>query len=51
MNLNWVDYTIIGVIALSAVISIARGFVREVLSLIAWIGAFWVALSLIMATV
>jgi membrane protein required for colicin V production len=43
--MNWVDYTIIGVIVLSAVISIARGFVREVLSLVAWIGAFWVALS------
>lgn len=40
----WVDYVIIGIIALSAIISIIRGFVREVLSLAAWIVAFWVAL-------
>jgi membrane protein required for colicin V production len=45
MNLNWVDYTIIGIIAVSAVISIVRGFVREVLSLVAWVAAFWVALT------
>jgi membrane protein required for colicin V production len=43
--MNWVDYTIIGIIAVSAVISIARGFVREVLSLVAWVAAFWVALT------
>jgi membrane protein required for colicin V production len=42
---NWVDYAIIGIIAISALISVTRGFVREVLSLMAWIAAFWVALS------
>jgi len=41
----WIDYVIIGIIALSAVISIVRGFVKEVLSLVAWILAFWVALT------
>ncbi|NUF49278.1 CvpA family protein [Gilliamella sp. ESL0250] len=38
--MNWVDFTIIGVIAFSALISIVRGFVREALSLISWILAF-----------
>lgn len=41
----WVDYLIISIVLLSAVISIVRGFVREVLSLVAWILAFWVALT------
>ncbi|HEC73540.1 MAG TPA: CvpA family protein [Methylophaga aminisulfidivorans] len=40
----WVDYLIIGIVLLSAVISIVRGFMREVLSLASWILAFWVAL-------
>ena len=29
----WVDYVIIGIIALSALISLVRGFMREALSL------------------
>lgn len=41
--LNWADYTIIGIIGLSTVISLARGFVREGLSLVIWISAFWVS--------
>ena len=40
----WIDYIIIGAIALSAVISLFRGFVKEVFSLLAWILAFWVAM-------
>jgi membrane protein required for colicin V production len=39
----WVDYLLIGVIALSAVIGLMRGLVREVLSLATWVLAFWVA--------
>jgi membrane protein required for colicin V production len=39
----WVDFIIIGIIALSALISLVRGFVREAFSLAAWILAFWVA--------
>ena len=39
----WVDYIIIGIIALSSVISLIRGFVREALSLAVWILAFFVA--------
>jgi len=39
----WIDILIIGVIALSAVISLVRGFVQEAFSLATWIAAFWVA--------
>jgi membrane protein required for colicin V production len=43
--MNWVDYIILGILAVSALISLQRGFVREALSLLGWIMAFWVALS------
>lgn len=39
----WVDYVIIGILALSALIGLARGLIREVLSLIIWIVAVLVA--------
>ena len=41
--MNWVDYLIIGIILISSGISIVRGFIKEVLSLISWIVAIWVA--------
>jgi membrane protein required for colicin V production len=41
----WADYAILGIVAVSVVISIVRGFVREALSLAAWIAAIWVALG------
>ena len=41
----WVDYVIIGIIALSAIISVVRGFVKEVLSLLAWALSIWVAFN------
>lgn len=41
----WVDYIILGIVGLSAAISVVRGFVREALSLAAWIAALWVAFS------
>ena len=39
-----IDIAIIVLILLSAVISIFRGFVREVLSLVAWVAAFYISL-------
>jgi membrane protein required for colicin V production len=39
----WIDYVILGVIGLSTIISLVRGFVREALSLVVWVFAFWVA--------
>lgn len=44
--MNWADIAILVVIMVSLVISVMRGFVREVLSLVAWIAAFWVAAAL-----
>ncbi len=41
--MQWVDWAILIIIALSAGISLIRGFVREALSLIGWIFAFFVA--------
>ncbi|MDF7670029.1 CvpA family protein [Orbaceae bacterium ESL0721] len=41
--MNWVDFTIIGVIVFSALASVVRGFVKEALSLVSWILAFLVA--------
>jgi membrane protein required for colicin V production len=41
--LIWVDYVIIGIIGLSSLVSLFRGFVREAFSLAAWILAFWVS--------
>jgi membrane protein required for colicin V production len=41
--MNWVDLTILGVIAISAAIGWLRGFLREVLSIGAWIAAAWIA--------
>lgn len=43
--MNWVDYFILGLIGLSLLVSLWRGFVKEALSLITWIAAFLVALN------
>ncbi|MEJ2143343.1 MAG: CvpA family protein [Gammaproteobacteria bacterium] len=41
----WVDIVIPGIIVVSALISLMRGFVREALSLVGWLAAFWIALT------
>ena len=41
--MNWIDYALLGVILLSAVISIIRGFVKEAISLAIWFSAFFIA--------
>jgi len=41
----WVDIVIPGVIIISALFSLMRGFVREALSLLGWLTAFWIALT------
>lgn len=43
-NMVWVDYIIPAIIAVSALFSLMRGFVREALSLIGWVLAFGIAL-------
>lgn len=41
----WVDYLIPAIIAVSALLSLMRGFVREAMSLAGWLVATWVALN------
>jgi membrane protein required for colicin V production len=41
--MNWFDFTIIGIIALSSLISLVRGFVKEAISLTIWIAAFLIS--------
>lgn len=42
--MSWLDLVIIGIIALSALISLIRGFVKESISLVTWIVAGLLAL-------
>jgi membrane protein required for colicin V production len=41
--MNWIDYTILAIVALSTLISLVRGFVKEAISLVVWVCAFFVA--------
>ncbi len=42
-DFNWIDFTILGVIGVSTLVSLVRGFVREAISLVIWVAAFWAA--------
>lgn len=42
-QLIWVDFIVLGIILVSALISLVRGFVREAFSLAVWVLAFWVS--------
>ncbi|MCG6200611.1 CvpA family protein [Psychromonas antarctica] len=41
--MSWFDLAILGIIALSSLISLIRGFTKEAISLITWFGAFFIA--------
>lgn len=41
--MNWLDYSFIGILVISIIISIFRGLTKEVLSLLIWVVAFWLA--------
>lgn len=41
--MNWLDFIMIAIIALSALISLARGFVKESISLASWLVAGFIA--------
>lgn len=41
----WMDILILGIVLLSAMISLVRGFVREAFSLAVWVLAFWISWS------
>ncbi len=40
----WVDLVLLGIIAISMLLSLWRGFVKEAVSLVSWIAALWVAM-------
>lgn len=39
----WIDYTILAIVGISTLVSLVRGFVKEAVSLVIWISAFFVA--------
>ena len=39
----WIDYAILAVVGISTLISLVRGFVKEAVSLVIWISAFFIA--------
>ncbi|HHX35497.1 MAG TPA: CvpA family protein [Gammaproteobacteria bacterium] len=39
MSFNWVDALILGIVLISSLISLSRGFVKEALSLVTWVVA------------
>lgn len=44
-HLNWIDYTIIGIVTFSTIISFFRGFLREAISLVIWVMGILLALK------
>jgi len=42
--LIWVDYFILAIITISALLSLWRGFFKEALSLVTWVAALWFAM-------
>lgn len=40
---NWADWVVVAIVGISSLISLARGFVREALSLLVWVVAFVIA--------
>ena len=45
MAIAWIDVVIISLVALSAILSLFRGFVKEALALVSWLVALWVAMA------
>jgi membrane protein required for colicin V production len=43
--MNWTDGVILGILGLSVLVGLWRGLVAELLSLVIWVAAFWVALT------
>ena len=44
-QLIWIDFVILALVAISAIIGLRRGFVLEVFSVATWLVAIWVGLS------
>lgn len=43
--MNWADWVIIGILTVSSLISLKRGFVKEALSMANWVLAFLIAMT------
>ena len=43
--MNWADYLLIALVVLSCVAGLARGLLREIIALITWVLAVWLAWS------
>lgn len=43
--MNWADWVILAILLISSLISLKRGFVKEALSMLNWIVAFFVAVT------
>jgi membrane protein required for colicin V production len=43
MGIAWPDYIVIGIISLSVVVGLLRGFIKEVFALFIWLAAFLIA--------
>jgi|SRR5665213_177386 len=41
--MNWTDYCLIALVALSCIAGLVRGLLREVIALVTWIAAVWIA--------
>jgi membrane protein required for colicin V production len=41
--MNWTDYLLIAVLVFSSIAGLMRGLLREVISLVTWIAAVWIA--------
>ncbi|HTW76060.1 MAG TPA: CvpA family protein [Steroidobacteraceae bacterium] len=41
--MNWIDYVLIAVMVISCVAGLLRGLLREVLALVTWVAAVWLA--------
>jgi membrane protein required for colicin V production len=45
MEIAAADWIIIGIVVLSALVSLVRGFIKEAMSLVIWVAAFAVAMN------
>ena len=43
MHFTWADYVILGILVISGLLGLMRGFVREIFSLVAWVAAVTLA--------
>ncbi len=44
MQWVWVDYVILGLLGISGLLGLLRGFLREMFSLMTWVAAVWIAI-------